>query len=309
MQRVVYDPKTNEPLGYVQTIIGKKIYFDANEVAHFKLYSIAADELGVGLVEPLYKTIQIKMNIEEALGQSIYRIGFPIYVGKVGDKDNPPMASVVDELGNALNDISYKNAFAFPYYYDLKILESTGVEKLGEHLTYFVNQIIAGITVPKALLMGSGEGSNRATLDIENMNFERTLRALQSSISNMIETEIIPFIPGVKEDELIKIKWNELSPESLDQRAQRLGIYTKFGLLTPGKKLEEQIRRIENLPKMEDDVVAPLPASPENIPEPKVTTPLGNGEDQPEEKLEPAKNPMQGRTNKGVATRKKKVVE
>lgn len=246
---IEYDEQGN-PVGYVQeTKMGEKTEFDYDDIAHFKLYTVGDGPRGVGLIEPIYKTSYLKLNIEEGLGNAIYRHGFPLFVAKVGDENHPPSPDQIQDLGEKLKDISSETEIVIPHYYDLEIVESKKSEKLQEHLDYYIDQQVTGLGTPKSLVTGSGEGMNRATLDKQMRMFERTFNMVQRVISRDFEEKVFGRMADFQDwKEIPTITWNDLNVENLDSQAERWSKYVKQGLLEIDKDVKEEVRRSEGLP-------------------------------------------------------------
>ncbi|RLE90975.1 MAG: hypothetical protein DRJ46_02485, partial [Thermoprotei archaeon] len=69
-------------------------------------------------------------------------------------------------------------------------------------------------------------------------------------ISQSLEEQVFTKIAEDKGfDEVPKLEWPEISIESLASKADRLASYAKAGIIQPDKKLENLIRRWENLPE------------------------------------------------------------
>lgn len=260
--------KFGRPYGYVETLpyevavpeqnlppkIADKISMPPNGiflnrklVAQIKLFTIGDGFYPIGLIEPIYKNSIRKMNIEEALANAIWRHGFPIIVGKIGDPNHEPTPQQVKSILDKLKDISFKQELAVPYYYDLKILESKKAEKLRQHLDYFRDNEIAGLGIPKPFVTGGGEATNRATLGNQEGMFQLTLRDMIDKTVEQIRKYLfkpICELEGFKE--IPTLKWDVLGADELDRKAKRLLTYIQAGVLAP-EEIKEFIEKVEKL--------------------------------------------------------------
>lgn len=272
--QIMLDSNQN-PVGYVEKlpmpIVDEKtglskdvIEFSADQIAHFTLHDVGDAFFGIGLVEPLYKITLAKMNIEDGLAQSIHRIGYPIIWIKVGDKEHHPSQEKIDHALELTRNISYEHVISLPFYMEPNVLETRKPERFSGFLEYFIRQQIA-VLGPKAFVSGLGEQTNKATLAIMSVMFERKIKRMQNIIGKRIEQDIFAKIadlnnlPGYP-----TISWNPISLDELNSFSQRLAMYQKSGLLTPDEELEKYIRYLEDLP--------PLKRNQENLETPEKKT-------------------------------------
>ena len=255
-----------DPVGYVETLplmyetdakgvapkevdLGtNQIFFPPKRIAHYKLYTIGDSFYGIGLIEPSYKQVVRKLSMEEALANSVNRTGFPIKKAKIGDINHEPTEELIQRTVEKLRGMDYRDVIAFPYWVDYGIVESQNPEKLQEHLDYYINQIVTGTGLPKALATGGGEETNRATLDRQEALAKHTMKDIVRRTTMIIEKKIIQPVAEANNKSPVKINWGEIEIEELDARAERLARYTQAGLLTPDSKIEALIRNIEDLP-------------------------------------------------------------
>jgi len=263
------------PIGYVETLTGlaaipeekriqppepvkiasNQIFFPAERIAHFKLYTVGDGFYGIGLIEPIYKTFIRQKAVEEGFANASYRIGFPLVIAKIGDSSHEPTEDQIANALEQLKDINSKYAFAHAYYNELKILEPKHPERLRQYLDYFVDMIITGMGMPKAFATGMGETTNRATLARQEYITKLTLKDIINRTTRIIESKIFYRIAQMhnahSKDKIVppKMVWREIALEELDSKAARLVSYARAGLLKSGEKTEQWIRRVENLPE------------------------------------------------------------
>jgi len=252
MGEVLLDEQ-KKPKGYEQTVNHKKVKFAREEIVHFKLYTVGDSLLGIGLLEPLYKQTIIKLNLEEALGENAHRHGFPIIWAQIGDAERPethPTQEQINKLGETLRNIDYLTEIVTPYHVKLNMLQPEQIGELRQHLDYYTDLIAAGMGVPKTILLGGAERASRAAAQIQIHQFERTIRSLQQTLSRTVEQFL--FEPLCKKRgfrECPRLGWNEISPEDLNAKAERLKHYVASGLLTPDEDIEALLRKTEHLPE------------------------------------------------------------
>jgi len=267
-QRVAVD-KFGRPLGYVlempygveiiQTdkvpegvsLMGNKKFLKPERIAHFKLYTFGEGFIGIGLIEPAYKSILRKLNLEEAYTNCMYNSAFAPRVGKAGDKDHEPTPQQIENFLNQLKDLNFKQNLAMPYYNDIQLLEPKKTERLADNVKYLQNQQIASSGMPEALVTGSGETTNRQILESQQKFYEYGLqditRRICACIRKFIFKRVIELKFG-KNQNIPNIIWNKVSEAETNDKAQRLATWIEKGVIRPDdEKLQDYVRDTENL--------------------------------------------------------------
>jgi len=223
------------------------IFLPVNKVAQIKLFTVGDGFYPIGLIEPIYKTSLRKMNIEEALANAVWRHGFPIIAASVGDANHEPTPQQVQSILEKLRDISYKQELSYPYYYDLKILESKKSEKLSQHLEYFREQEVAGMGIPKPFATGGGEATNRATLGNQSGMFALSLRDIIDKTSDAIRQQLFRPICKLEGFKTVPtLKWDVVGADEFDNKVKRIVSYVKNGILTP-EEVKDFIKGTEKM--------------------------------------------------------------
>ena len=268
---ILVDPNTGSPYGYIQKIpfgmtkkkesvkipkgvsIGDdEIYLPTENVVHFKLYTVGEGYYGIGLIEPVYNLSIIKFNVEEGFGEAAHRTGMPLITAQIGDEQHEPTPKMVNDVVDQILQMKANSVGGYPYYVGLSILESQrGLESLSDALDYFVGAQAASLSVPLPLLTGSGAKTNRSVLLIQYQLLERSMALIQGRIGEGFK-KVFNLMANLNHWDLtktpIKIDWNEISITDMNEKARRLGIYAKNGIVTPDDKIEAEIRNIEDLP-------------------------------------------------------------
>lgn len=249
--------------GYIQTVNAKKIPLEPDQVIHFRINTIADSLTGTGIIEPLVKIIEAKRNIEVGLAEAVYRHGFPQFHVKLGDNDHQPTGDQVTEESEKYKKINSKSEFVTPYYYDIKVLEAPSLKGGDSYLKHFIDQEIAGTGVPKTILMGTGEGSNRASSFIEQQNFFLYIEGVQRNVAATLERCFFTKYLQVDESPVTMV-FNSLQSKTDLELAQEREIYLRHNVLTPDEVRQEMgLDPIseETTPKPEDQDPVPDDAS------------------------------------------------
>lgn len=264
-EKIVLDDFMN-PVGYIQTlptdysfeerhkppeevvVMTNQRFFNPEQVVHFKLYTIGDGFDGLGLIEPVYTEIRRKQAMEEAHANAIKKVGFPTREVIIGDLTHEPTTDIVQKAMEEITNMDYKSVLAHPYWIKYGIVEAKRPEKLKEFLEYYTNEIVAGGGLPKAHATGGGESTNRATLNRQEYLTKIALKDIAETTAHLICKQIIKPIAAVRGIKPVSIEWGDISIEDIDSKANRIAIYAKAKLLTPGPKLEKYIRNLEGLP-------------------------------------------------------------
>jgi len=268
--KIVLD-EHGDPVGYVETLPpehvfeerykapegvalqSNQIFFPPDKLAHYKLYTVGDGFNGTGLVAPVYNVVKRKLALEEALANSNNRNGFPIKVVKVGDERHEPTDQMIQRIVEKIEAMNYRGVIAHPNWMDIKMLQPESPERLQEIMKYYIDQIVTGLGLPKALVTGIGAETNRRTLDRQEMISRLTLKDIVRRTVRIIEKQIIQPVAASNRVKPVKMVWGEMLIEDLDRRAKRLATYAKVGLVTPDEGVERKIRGYEELPEAMPD--------------------------------------------------------
>jgi len=205
-------------------------------------------------IEIIAKASWIKLNLEEALGEATYRIGFPIYIAKVGNEDHLPTAEALVSASKKLRDLPKARHVTVPFYIDIDMVKPPDLTKVADLLDYFNKQIFIGMMCPEELL--SMRGRRVGALESIVTEWERTITYFQNLIAEQIESEILrPMleIHGIDPDECPEFRFIPQVPVTKLSRARRLALYMRHGIITYDKGLENRIREEELLPPKSEE--------------------------------------------------------
>lgn len=258
--------KWGKPISFVQrTIYGTWLELPRNRISHIKLLTLSDSEFGVGLIEPNYKKILGKVNMEESLSMAIARKGAPKIVMTLGSPDNPPTPQDAAKAEEILKKLEHKDEIVLPYTINFKI-HDVDLNGIAEHLDHMIEDVcfsfMAGL---KFKMMGGGTPEDRIT-------FDNAEKALQKWVADQYKTELFDRQAALAGWPCsFHIQWNEISSESLDKKSERLLTYVKSGLLTNDIEVRQLIRKWEDLPpepvipKVPQMVQQPQEGSPNEV--------------------------------------------
>lgn len=253
--------KIGMPLGYVQHPYDwsgngpdpKDKHFKPGEIVCAPMRTVADSLKGVGIIEAIRKVTLDKLNIENALAEAIYRIGFPLYTQYVGDEKHDPSVGALKLAHNDVKKINNRSVITLPFYRKLDVL-SPEIRGIRDHLDYYIECQVAGIGIAKAVVMGLGEGTNRATLEQLTDIGARNISAIHRSIASKLYLDV--FQPMKKLGQLTDDAWVEFTQLNFNNKYETVrlvGEMVTAGIVSPDAELEDWIRESLELPKRTGD--------------------------------------------------------
>ena len=211
-----------------------QIFLLPERIAHFKLYTYGSGFDGLGVIEPAYRSIVRRQNVEEAQANSIYARGTYPVIASVGDEAHHPTPEMIKNAVDKLSQMQHNRYFAFPYWYKINTLEVKQSEVVDNTMKYLRENSSAALGLPVAFAIGSGEATNRATLNNQQKFLEYTLTDVAKKTAAIIRKQIFLKIAKVKKFKAVPyIVWGDVGTASLDEKAKRLNDYVKNGILLP----------------------------------------------------------------------------
>lgn len=213
------------------------VLFDRDQILHIRFYTLGDGLTGISPLESLFNPAVIRLNIESAMGEAIFRSGFPIWVGKVGDKEmrSAPTA-VMKALANDLSTIDNKSYFVFPWYISIDTLRPPESKATRDDLLYYKAQIFRAMGVPEEL-------------DKESIYFEKKIQALQERLASQVVDQLFTRKAIASDMKSIPImKFVFQTPGMRMSKARRVAALGRARLLNWDVGLEDAIRREEAYP-------------------------------------------------------------
>jgi hypothetical protein len=209
--------------GYIQKVSTEQVELSTDQLMHFVFKRIGDEVLGHSIIEPALKTIERSMNIEEGIAQAIYRHGFPQFDISVGTENEPPNKSMIDDIATAVENLNSKNEFVHPFYEQIKVLESQTTRNFESYPQIFIKQIVSNFGVPEALILGTGESTNRATAMVQSRHFRAQIEAIQLIMKVEIEDKLFKKLKELRGwSEVPRLEWNETMPEDETDKVGRV---------------------------------------------------------------------------------------
>ena len=256
--------ENNVPKGWTYRLDPTSVdYFDLplDRVAHLK-YNVIGDELlGMSTIEPIYKTAERLMKIEEGITQGILTHGNPLHDIIVGDESHIPTKKMIDNVSEEVKGLNTMSEYVHPPRIRVVQIEEYSLGKATNYMQPFITAIAAATQVPEFILLGRGEGTNKATAQVM-MNFiHQTIEPLQQAQALYFEEQILaPLMKLKKIDEVPMIEWNEILPSTPVELASAINTLSQTFINKKCVITYEEARELLNLGK---DVSFKKPAGTE----------------------------------------------
>ncbi len=243
--------------------LSEKIFLLSKRVAVIKLYPAGDEYESIGLIEPSYQSTIRKLNLEEANANSIYQRGTAPLVAYVGSENKPPTPQLMKQTVEEMKKFKHDRYFAFPYYTRIEEVGGKANQLMNEALKYFQKNQTSSLGIPLPFATGSGEATNRATLNNQGKLLEFTLNDVAKRTVSAINKFIYKPIAetnGWKTSP--KLLWHYVSVDEYEDKSDRLIKYVDSGIFTP-EEVRPTIIELENLnlpaklPKTNNDKKTP----------------------------------------------------
>jgi len=171
---ILNDDKT--PKSYTQKIVdpmtGVETFIEVpkEKITHIKYNTFGDEFSGISTLQPLYDTTLRLMNMEKSAATSALKIANPIAVLKTNAKSPVILAKWMKVIGK----ITGQQSVSLGEEQDLKFL-SPEQQLFSEYAEYFLDAVVAGTSVPRAILLGQGGGGRAETITLSK-HFYRIIR-------------------------------------------------------------------------------------------------------------------------------------
>ena len=176
---IIVDKTNKLPIGYQQVwydATGTEQFRDVSKekIAHMRYNTLGDDFTGISTIQPGYSTIVRLMNMEWAAAQAALRTANPLIVATAATKSPVQVAQWAHVLGK----LSAREQIIVPEGMTLNML-SPGNQNFNEYAKYFLDAIVSTFGVPKSILLGESDNSNRAETVVLSRHFYTLIQGNQ----------------------------------------------------------------------------------------------------------------------------------
>ncbi len=252
-EKIVF--KDNVPVGWVfkRDPIGDYtggIKLPLERVAHLIYNKIGDEILGMSSIESVFKTAERMLKIEEGITQGILTHGNPLHDVIVGDESHPPTKKMLDEVATEVKGLNMKSEYVHPGWIRVGQIESFSLGKAMNYTSPYITAIGSNFEVPEFIMLGTGEGTNKATAQAMIDFVEQTIEPLQQKQAMYFEENILKPLMDIKKiDEVPTVEWNEILPKHITDYANVIKVLTEA--MVGGKQIitYEEARELAGLGK------------------------------------------------------------
>jgi hypothetical protein len=243
------------PVGLVQTVDSEKIDFPMKDVVLLNFFTLGPECLGISPLEPAFKISWIRMNLEEAYGEALYRHGFPVIYFNVGDEDHPVDAALIAEAKKVLRNLETAEELVLPNWIQPGRLESkTPLAPIFDLWVFMAGEISRALDNPTAYLTPSGSTESKGAAELSDMDFEKAAKTYAEEIKSELDEQLLAEVRIQKQLKSIpELEFGETSPQTQLFRMRSISMLTEKGILHVDKALENKVRGELGLPLLDQD--------------------------------------------------------
>jgi len=222
-------------VSYTQVIptSNKKIELPKEQIVYTKMNAVDSGLVGVSYVIPLKSYLEAKSSVENYTSEFFNRNGSPRlhYIIKTKNTE------LAKRMREKLKKMKPHEDIISNEDLEIKSTSQPITDMMfKEWLSYLNRLVIIGIGTPE-IIAGFSEDSNKANSRIQLQGFKYRIKAIQTLLANVINTQIIPkYFPKSKAYIVFKDLDKEdsnLSAINRNKIAQTLAQYVKNGIMSP----------------------------------------------------------------------------
>lgn len=217
--------KGNVPAGWVfkrdpDTDYAGGLELPLDRVGHMSYNKIGDEIFGMSSIEPVYKTAERHLKVEEGIAHGVITYGNPTRDFIVGDESHPVTKPMIDGVAKEVKGFNFKSEYVHGPHIRVGQIESFSLGKIPNYIEPFLLAISGNFEVPHFVVTGKGEGANKATAQVIVDFIYQTVEPLQQAQAMYFEETILaPLMKLKKIEEVPTIEWNEILPKNLKDYA------------------------------------------------------------------------------------------
>lgn len=232
------DPIPKEYLNLIDKK-GSDIFVSAYRIAPFKMYIGSNKFDSYGIIEPAYKSIIRRLNIEEAQANSVYSRGYSPLIDYVGNEKNPPTMQRMQQALEEVKKLEHDRYLALPWYHKIESVDMKQSELADSTMKMLRQNEAASFGTPLGLIISDGEAINRSTLKTQQESFILTLNYVVRKFVLYFNKYVLkPLAVKKKWTEVPKLRWDKIEPSERDDKTVRLQKWVELGTLSPQEMRE-----------------------------------------------------------------------
>lgn len=180
-----------EITNYLQRVRGELRQWDERDVIHLTYNKIPGTLTGMSSILPVLDDVRALRKLEEEIEILGFQYSVPLYLYKVGNKDQPAAPGEVDEVSSAVTNMPAYGMLVVPGNHTIEVPSNsnTPVDVLA-FVEHFKGRIFSGLGV-SPVAMGDNDTSNRNTSEVGDKQMQSITKSYQQIISHSIEMGFI----------------------------------------------------------------------------------------------------------------------
>jgi len=177
-------------VNYKQFIRGKSTYWDEREVIHIAYNRIPGTLAGQSQFYPVLDDVRALRKLEEELEILGYQYSIPLFLYKVGNKEQPAAPGEIDQAIATINNMPAYGMLVVPGNHTIEVPSNNNTPvDLISFCNHFKSRIYAGLGV-SPVAMGESDTSNRSTSQVLDTSMQTTTKRYQQIIKTRLELDL-----------------------------------------------------------------------------------------------------------------------
>lgn len=180
-----------EVTSYLQRVRGELRQWDERDVIHLTYNKIPGTLTGMSSILPVLDDVRALRKLEEEIEILGFQYSVPLYLYKVGTKDQPAQVGEVDEVSRAVTNMPAYGMLVVPGNHTIEVPSNsnTPVDVLA-FVEHFKKRIFSGLGV-SPVAMGDTDTSNRNTSEVGDKAMQSITKAYQQIITHSMQMGLI----------------------------------------------------------------------------------------------------------------------
>ncbi len=183
--------KDGQVVNYKQIIRGEETFWDERDVIHLTYNKIPGTLTGMSSIIPILDDVRALRKLEEEIEILGFQYSIPLYLYKVGTKDQPPAPNEIEQVTSTVNNMPAYGMLVVPGHHTIEVPTNNNTPvDLISFINHFKRRIYSGLGI-SPIAMGEVETSNRNTAEILDLSMQTITKRYQQIIKHGFEMELI----------------------------------------------------------------------------------------------------------------------
>lgn len=178
-------------VNYKQIIKGEETYWDERDVIHITYNKIPGTLTGMSSIIPILDDVRALRKLEEEVEILGFQYSIPLYLYKVGTKDQPPAPNEIEQVSSTVNSMPAYGMLVVPGHHTIEVPTNNNTPvDLISFIAHFKRRIYSGLGI-SPIAMGEVETSNRNTAEVLDLSMQTITKRYQQIIKHALEMDLI----------------------------------------------------------------------------------------------------------------------